>query len=556
LIVHSKLEQTSPFWSGLKKLLQFRKILFVLIFILGCWCGVVIDQWRKERYIAFSALDIGDLYKYYTNINNILIRPEWAPPQLDFDIKFKNFLRLEFFRKRTLDAMAANMDLLGNISPQENKRYVKALLRVAHGERFPVKVRLKGIGRFHYKDEKWSMRVSIRGRNNFLGMKEFSLTHPKRRAMFVYWLLNQTLKREGLISLRTPLVSVSINGKGKGIYAVEEIPRKELIVNNQRREGLIVRFNQIQAEEYVSYSGTSLDHFYNSSELLFQIKTKEVNDQNLKQFETATSLLESFRLGHLKASEVFNVKRYATYLAICDTMNAWHGASWPNMRFYFDPVLAKFEPIPWDLFDEDNLDHGIDRMFRMDDLYNESESAFFLNLFDDPIFVREYISELVRISSDEYADKLFEDLKGEIEAYRYILHKDHPLKSIPKDIERLYKHREHIRKNYLEKAGLLSSQIVKLGENEIILKLDSTSAIPLDVIGVEIDGKILFHPDSGTVSIPGIHQRKETSRTVRFIPEEEKHFGELNTAKLFVSYQLLGINKLRRAILNGKEMSK
>jgi hypothetical protein len=553
LIVHSNFEQSSAIWSKLEKLLRYRKTLIVFVLILGCCSGVAIDQWRKEQYIAFSGLDFGYLYKYHTNIKNFLIRPEWEPTQLDLDIKFKNYLRLEFFRRRTLDAMV-NMDLRGNISPQENKRYLKAMLRVAHGERFSAKVRLKGTGRSHYQDEKWSMRVSIRGRNNFLGMKEFSLTHPKRRAMFAYWLLNQTLKREGLISLRTPLVSVSINGEQKGIYAVEEIPRKELIVNNQRREGLIVRFNQIHLEEYFSGGGRSSDYFYNSSEFLFSVKSKEINDQHLRQFETATSLLESFRLGDLKTHEVFNVKRYATYLAISDTMNAWHGSSWPNMRFYFDPVLAKFEPVPWDMFDEDHLDHGIDRMFSMDDKYNDPGSAFFLQLFSDPIFVREYISELVRVSSDDYADNLFEDLKEEIEVYSYILHKDHPLKSIPKDIERLYKNRDHIRRNYLQKTGLLFAQLVKLGQSEIVLRLNSTSVIPLDVTGLEVDGNILFRPESGTVSIPGINQRGQTSRTVRFVLEEGKLLGEIDAAQLFVNYRVLGIDGIRRAIVKDEEV--
>ena len=327
-----------------------------------------------------------------------------------------------------------------------------------------------------------------------------------------------------------------------------------MIVNNQRREGLIVRFNQIHLEEFVNYSGRSLDHFYNSSEVIFSVKSKEVNDQHLRQFETATSLLESFRLGDLKTHEVFNVKRYATYLAICDTMNAWHGASWPNMRFYFDPILAKFEPVPWDMFDEVNLDHRIDVMFRLDDLYNDAESAFFLKLFSDPIFVREYISELVRISSDEYADRLFEDLKEEIDAYTYVLHKDHPLKSIPKDIERLYKNRDHIRRNYLQRAGLLSAELIKLGQREIILKLNSTSAIPLDVIGVEVDGNILFRSESGMFSIPGINQRRQTSRTVRFVPEEGKLISELDAARLFVNYQLWGTEEVRRAILQDKEV--
>jgi hypothetical protein len=552
LIIRLKFQQLSAFWSGLRKLLNYKKTLIILFLVLGFLAGVGIDRWRKEQHIAFSKIDFGYTYKYYTNLNNYF-RPKWEPPHLDIDIKFKNFLRLEFFRKRTLD-MIANTALRGNISPQENKRYVKAMLRVAHGQRFPVKLRLKGTGRPHYEDGKWSMRISIRGQNNFLGMKEFSLTDPKRRAMFVYWLLNQALKREGLISIRTPLVSVSMNGKRKGIYAVEEIPRKELIVNNERREGLIVRLNQVHLGELISPLGRSFDHYFNSSSLLFAVKPKEINDQHLRQFETATSLFESYRLGDLKAHEVFNVKRYATYLAISDTMNAWHGASWPNMRFYFDPVLAKFEPVPWDMFDEDNLDHGVNRMFRMDDVYTDPESIFFLKLFRDPIFVREYISELSRISSDEYIDKLIKDLKEDIKAYSYVLHKDYPLKSVQADIERLYRHRDYIRKNYLQKVNILSANLVRLGQSEIILKLNSSSVIPLEVIGLEMGDRIFFRPDSGSVNIPGINQRQNTSRIIRFIPVKGKLLGDLDISQFFVNYQLFGIDEIRRATVNGKEV--
>jgi hypothetical protein len=538
LIVHSKSEK-SALISGMGKVLRYKKSLFILILALVFWAGVTVNQLRTTAFIDIRGIIHG--LKYYTNINNYLIQPEWEPAHLDINIKFKNFLLLEFLRKRTWDSMMGI-----NVSSQENKRYVKVSLEFG-GKRVPAKVRLKGVSRNHYSDDKWSMRVSIRGQNSFLGMKEFSLTHPRRRAMFFYWLQMRTLEREGLIWLRTPLVDVSINGKHKGIYSVEEIPRKELIVNNQRREGVIVRFSQIHAEErgdtLMGASGN--DHYY-SSALRFSIKTKEAKDESLRQFEVATSLLESFRSGDLKASKVFNIKRYATYLAICDTMNAWHGGSWGNMRFYYDPVLARLEPIPWDTFDEDLLYKMVGRTFRMDDLFNDPESAFFLRLFSDPIFVREYISELVRIASDEYADKLLEDLKDEIEAYNYALQKDYPYKNIQKDIEWLYVNRDYIRKNYLQKPDLLTTRVVKQEPEEITLKLNGRSVIPLDIIGLGTDNRILFRPENGTVIIPGVNQRQQTSRTVRFIPAEGILPSELDLPPFFVNFRLLGTDEVRR----------
>ncbi|KMP10671.1 hypothetical protein UZ36_06885 [Candidatus Nitromaritima sp. SCGC AAA799-C22] len=353
MIVHSKTENSSAVWSGLEKAARYKKTLVVLFLVLTFLGGMAANRARQERHIAFARYDYKHGLNYFTDISNYLIRPEWEPPHLDIDINFKNYLFLEFLRKRTLGVMK-DWRAQGNIAPQENKRYVKASLGV-DGEKFPAKIRLKGIGVFHYLEGKWSMRVSMKGQNRLLGLKEFSLTHPKRRAMFFYWLLNQTLEREGLISIRTPLVDVSINGRHKGIYSLEEIPRKELIANNQRREGVIVRYNQFHFVELSTHPGRSFDDSYYSSESTFAVKYKETSNELLKQMEIATSLLESFRRGDLEAHEVFNVKRYATYLAICDTMNTWHGGSWSNMRFYYDPVLALLEPVPWDSFDEDEL---------------------------------------------------------------------------------------------------------------------------------------------------------------------------------------------------------
>ncbi len=546
MIVHSKFEK-SVLISGTRKVLSYKKSLFILILALVFWAGASVNQVRTTALIDIPGIIHG--LKYYTNINNYLIHPEREPAHLDINIKFRNFLLLEFLRKRTLDSMVADIDF----SPKENKRYVKVSMEVS-GKNFPAKVRLKGVSRYHYSDGKWSMRVSIKGQNSFLGMKVFSLTHPRRRAMFFYWLQMRTLKREGLIWLRTPLVDVSINGKHKGIYSVEEIPRKEMIVNNQRREGVIVWFDEIHMEERThSPQGASGDDPYYSSPLRFSVKTKDAKDESLRQLEVATSLLESFRSGDLKASEVFNVKRYATYLAICDTMNAWHNASWNNMRFYYDPVLARLEPVPWDSFDEDLLYKIDHRAFRMDDMYSDPESAFFFRLFSDPIFVREYISELVRISSDEYADRLLEDLKDEIEAYNYALQKDYPLKNIQKDIEWLYRNRDYIRKNYLEKPDLLTTQVVKQEPGEITLKLNGKSVIPLDIIGLGTDNRILFRPENGTVIIPGINQRQQTSRTVRFVPTEGILPSELNLPLLFVNFRLLGTDEVRRITVTDKK---
>ena len=70
------------------------------------------------------------------------------------------------------------------------------------------------------------------------------------------------------------------------------------------------------------------------------------------QFFTAKDLMEKFRLGELKTSEVFDVELLAKWFAVGDVMGAWHGFSFNNMRFYFNPITGKFEPVPDDDYNE------------------------------------------------------------------------------------------------------------------------------------------------------------------------------------------------------------
>ena len=74
-------------------------------------------------------------------------------------------------------------------------------------------------------------------------MRRFSLQSPKRSAWINEWILHQWYKYEGL-ALRYEYVKLYINGKSYRVYALEESFDKELIENNHRREGPIIKFDE------------------------------------------------------------------------------------------------------------------------------------------------------------------------------------------------------------------------------------------------------------------------------------------------------------------------
>ena len=132
------------------------------------------------------------------------------------------------------------------------------------------------------------------------------------------------LEREGVISLRYEFVEVLINGENWGLYALEEHFEKRLVEHNRRREGPIIRFNedliwralskQIEAMGHRDLSKINTSGTFMSADI-DAFETREIisNPLKYKQFISAVTLLESFRRGEMKASDVFDVNKFAKF---------------------------------------------------------------------------------------------------------------------------------------------------------------------------------------------------------------------------------------------------
>lgn len=107
-----------------------------------------------------------------------------------------------------------------------------------------MKLRLKGDWTDHLGGDKWSFRIKVRGDDTLLGMKVFSIQDPETKNYVNEWLFHRALEREEIISPRYDFVDVTINGKHKGIFALEEHFEKQLIEHNQYRAGPILRMNE------------------------------------------------------------------------------------------------------------------------------------------------------------------------------------------------------------------------------------------------------------------------------------------------------------------------
>ncbi len=263
-------------------------------------------------------------------------------PHLVFDIKFKHMQSIAAKREEALKRgllVVTDDDL------------VPASIRF-EGRTIPVKLRLKGDLLDHLDGHKWSFRVEVKGKDQILGMRRFSVQNPKVRGFQGETLVFETMRQMGVITPRYSFVEVTVNGNKIGIMAIEEHFSKELLGANQRPEGVILRFDETlvwAARDGVRFGFRGyFDDYRNTLIRPFRASKVSESEKLSGEYAVAAGLLRGFVDGTLEASEVFDVGLMGRYLAVIEFWGSVHAVRWNNMRFYMNPVTAKLEPIAFD----------------------------------------------------------------------------------------------------------------------------------------------------------------------------------------------------------------
>ena len=462
------------------------------------------------------------------------------PERITIDVKHMDFQKLSYQREV---ALARGILIAGDDD------YVPANIRY-RDKSVKVGLRLKGDWVYdNLKKDKWSFRVKVKGDNTLFGMKQFSIHHPKTRNYVYEWIFHKTLEREGVLGLRYKFIEVTLNGKDWGVYALEEHFEKRLIEYNQLREGPIVRFNEslmwsrhlrdpskdVFATGYGSYLSSDVDAFHTN---------KMLSEPTLHlQHDKAIHLLESFRRGELKTSEVFDIQKLARFFAITDLMGAEHGSRWHNTRFYYNPVTSRLEPIG---FDGDSgqpikslcaTKEGVHIDYRSPRIDN-----YYAMIFSDPVFFREYVKVLEHISDSSYLDKLFTELDDELKENVNILRKEFLLFHFSKDV--LYQNQRYIRTVLDPVKGLHAYYRGSL-ENQMELELGNIQSMPIEVLSVSYKDFLPFRPFRRIILPPKIPANPVDYQNVTFRVPQDFAWSDAMIADSKVNYRILGVSRIR-----------
>lgn len=279
--------------------------------------------------------------------------------------------------------------------------FVPATIRLGSGTPLPVKLRLKGDWADHFVGDKWSYRVQILGDQSLFGMRVFSLQAPSTRSYLNEWLFLDSLRQEDILAVRYSFVNIIQNGVDMGVYAIEEGFSKELFESLGRREGLIIRYNEDLLWRFWAgfENDLSTPRGVTDFHIIDDFQTNKINSDNqlTQQRDTAIGQLRGLWNELLPSSEVIDTETTAKFLALTDVWGAKHALQWHNLRYYYNPITTKLEPIA---FDTQALGDGAWVELKLLQGVRQTISL------DDPQIQHDYIQALWNYSGSEYLEKL------------------------------------------------------------------------------------------------------------------------------------------------------
>jgi len=406
-------------------------------------------------------------------------------PTISIDVGFDDLTKLNAKREEATELgilIASDEDFV----PAEI-RYEDRVIR--------VEMRLKGDLMDHLDREKWSYRIHVKGDDQLFGIRRFSIQHPGTRKYLLEWGWLENLRMEGVLAPRYTFLNVVLNGEPLGIYALEEHFSKELLESQERREGVIIAFDESDYWERYGQLGYSPSYFdfvthlndYKNSIIDTRRASYVSNDPILsRERDEAVGLLRAFQEGALPASDVFDVRLLARFLAVSELWHTYHALYWNNVNFYYNPIMAKLEPIGFD---------GTADPSETSILYSFTE-PWIIQALEDPIVAEAYIKELDRISHPEYLEQLRGELEEPSHRLRIALYREFPFIIAESFWEDINKRQSYIQdslnttemvfafENSENDEGFASKQSVTVNVRNIL-------SVPIEIIGFQVDDQFL-----------------------------------------------------------------
>jgi hypothetical protein len=266
--------------------------------------------------------------------------------------------------------------LATGVLAQDDAAMVPVVVRCG-AETAAGRARLKGDWLDHVDSEQWSLRFELD--TPLLGMRRFSIQHPKTRGFLGEWLVMRCAQRLGVMAPRVQFVVASVDGGPRRVWYLEEHPAKELIEACGRRDGPIVRFDESGMWGTIAQYGASIAavplplvrtlgpwsppiaaygedklasidgwnrRLHRAVEQLRGLRGAWSTEQPARERLRAAQAI--VQLDGRTVDDLFASEKVGRWLALLTFFQGFHGLGWHQLRFHHDPVADRLEPIVFD----------------------------------------------------------------------------------------------------------------------------------------------------------------------------------------------------------------
>ncbi|MDC1379127.1 hypothetical protein N8273_00655 [Algibacter sp.] len=380
--------------------------------------------------------------------------------------------------------------LVVGVLETEETDYVPATITFKHVD-YNAVIRLKGDWTDHLNGDKWSFRVKLKDDKTIMGMRKFSIHHPGTRGFINEWLYHKAVKSEGLIGLRYGFLEGMIHikkdnsnkfiNKKVGIYAIEESFDKRTIESNARKESVILKFSENAFWGNVKHTlkvgspngipwSTFMNYKVDYPISVFGEEKVLADSTMLSYFKLSKNLLEDARNNDAPLSTAFDIKKLAKLNAILNLFGATHGLYTMNLRFYYNPITSKLEPIAFD------GNSGLK--------LKKYEHLFFTSQTKDSIYLKELAYALKEVSNPKYLQRIINDNKIELAGFS-------------KELKQEYKYQIFHENNFTYNQGVIKKELLRLKQKYNLKDLN-------------LDTETNNYQVSKKYHIPGLSAWKET----------------------------------------------
>lgn len=343
---------------------------------------------------------------------------------LNLFVDAQNTLKLEEKRKNAFNT---------HILKTEDDDYVEGVMFNGE-EMYRTSLRLKGDWLDHLLGPKWSLRIKVKDDETWSGMRTFSVQNPKSRDFINEWLMHAVCHERDILATRYGFIPLSFNNMNQGIYAWEEHFEKYLIEHNSRREGPILKLNENALWELTRLrkaykEDISLPIIQTAEILPFKAKRTTRDEVLFGQYRIAQELYHQYKYALKPASDIFDIDKLGKYFAMIDLFRTYHGITWHNQRFYYNPVLSKLEPIIFDNFSEHGPVQYIDKAilgdFYLNNYLQHDKNIMIANLFMDTAFINSYIKYLQKYSDENFIKGILTRWDAKISFYESLIQSEY-----------------------------------------------------------------------------------------------------------------------------------